>query len=268
MERCKIIDLPKIVDRTIISAAVLNEQVIAYPDCDSFIDNIHHKNICSMGRRGKFLMIYFTDESRLTLHLRMTGQLLVMPKDYPVEKHTHLILDLSDSQQIRYIDVRRFGRFWFIHKDETDRVSGITKLGIEPFDKGLTAEYLKQSLNKRKKSIKEALLDQAVVTGIGNIYSDEILFAARIYPGTLCIGIKDSQWKKLARMIPAVLNKAIDDNRMTPEEYLAGRGKEYRNTPYFYVYGRDGEACKVCGEKLLKMVIAGRSCVYCPKCQK
>lgn len=143
---------------------------------------LSNQKVKNMNRRGKYLTIHFESDDKLILHLRMTGQLLVTPNEYPVEKHTHLIINLSGGYQIRYIDVRRFGRFWFIRKCENDTYSGIEKLGLEPTDSKLTAEYLQLKLGSRRKTIKECLLEQNVIAGIGNIYSDEILFESCINP--------------------------------------------------------------------------------------
>lgn len=203
-----------------------------------------------MSRRGKFLTIHFENNDSLTLHLRMTGQLLVTPPDYPEEKHTHLVAGLSDGMEIRYIDVRRFGRFWYLKADEADTVTGRSKLG------------------KRKKPIKEMLLDQSIVTGIGNIYSDEILFSACIYPETKCSYMTAEQWERLAKAIPHTLLWGIEANKMTAEEYLAGMGKEYRNTPFLKAYGHEGKPCPNCGSLFERITIGGRSSCFCPKCQK
>ena len=122
-------------------------------------------------------------------------------------------------------------------------------------------------LGKRKKTIKECLLDQSVVAGIGNIYSDEILFAARIHPKRPANTLTTEEWNRLASVIPERLAFFVEKNEITPEEYLETKGQEYRNTPFLQVYGHGGEPCPVCGETLCRTVIGGRSSVYCPVCQ-
>lgn len=129
---------PQIDGQMIITVSIQNPQVIAYPKAETFSDLLTGQTVSSMSRRGKFLTIHFETGDRLSLHLRMTGQLLVTPADFPEEKHTHLVFCLSGGQQIRYIDSRRFGRFWYLRADEEDTVTGQTKLGIEPTDVGLT----------------------------------------------------------------------------------------------------------------------------------
>ena len=197
---------PQVSGRSITSLEIHNPQIIAFPDADTFSSSLVGCSFTGMSRRGKFLIFHLDNGSRLVLHLRMTGQMLVTPADYQEEKHTHLKAELSDGKQIRYIDIRRFGRFWLLGKDQADTVTGMDKLGIEPDDKLLTANFLIEKLNKRKKAIKEMLHDQTIIAGIGNIYSDEILHAARIYPEKSCNALTNAEWKRLAEQIPKVLS--------------------------------------------------------------
>lgn len=259
---------PQIAGQKIVSVKILNSQVIAYPETEEFPCLLTGQTAMKMSRRGKFLTIHFESSDRLCLHLRMTGQLLVTPRDFPEKKHMHLICDLSNGNQIRYIDQRRFGRFWFLKADEEDTVTGLSRLGIEPLDDELTWEYLKEKLGKRKKAIKEMLHDQSIVAGIGNIYSDEILYAAQIYPEKRCADLTDDEWKRLAEKIPEIISWGISVNKMTPEQYLAGMGKEYSNMDYFNAYGREGKPCRRCGTPMERIVIGGRSSCFCPNCQR
>lgn len=259
---------PQISGRSITSLEIHNPQIIAFPDADTFSSSLVGCSFTGMSRRGKFLIFHLDNGSRLVLHLRMTGQLLVTPADYQEEKHTHLKAELSDEKQIRYIDIRRFGRFWLLGRDEADTVTGMDKLGIEPDDAALTVDLLKEKLSKRKKAIKEMLHDQTIIAGIGNIYSDEILHAARIYPEKSCNALTNAEWKRLAEQIPKVITWAVEANEITPEDYLAGKGKEYRNTPFLKAYGHNGKPCEVCGTLFEKITVGGRSSCYCPKCQK
>lgn len=243
-------------------------QIIAYPEEGGFVQSLTGQTVKNMTRRGKFLTVHFESGDRLVLHLRMTGQLLVTPATYPEEKHTHLIAELSGGNQIRYIDVRRFGRFWFLKTDEKDTVTGQDKLGVEPLEDGLTADYLQERMGKRKKSMNEMLHDQSIVAGIGNIYSDEILYAAGIYPEEKCADLGSDDGNRLAEAIKEIIAWGIDTNEMTPEEYLEGRGKEYRNMPHLRVYGREAQPCNRCGQAIERIVIGGRSSYYCPVCQR
>lgn len=154
-----------------------------------------------------------------------------------------------------------------LRKDEADTYSGVEKLGIEPFHAELTAEYLNTRLGKRKKAVKECLLDQSAIAGIGNIYSDEILFTAGIYPARSANNLKIKDWERLAAAISVRISYFIEVNRITPEDYLETKGRDYRNTPFLQVYGKEGKPCPKCGETLCRIVVGGRGSVYCPVCQ-
>ena len=259
---------PQITGRSIESVTIRRNEIIAHPDAGEFVSLIAGKSIRGMYRRGKFLIIILEGNDTIVIHLRMTGSLIAAPADYPEEKHTHIIFHLGDGMELRFSDQRRFGRLWLIGKDEHDSYTGLSKLGLEPSDSRLNAAYLKERLGKRRKSIKECLLDQSVIAGIGNIYSDEILFAARIHPERPANTLTTEKWNRLASVIPERLAFFVEKNKTTPEEYLAAKGQDYRNTPFLQVYGHGGEPCPVCGETLCRTVIGGRSSVYCPACQK
>lgn len=285
VETIKRVIEPQIKGLVIEKATVKRPEVVAYPDADTFCKALTNQVISHMERRGKFLMILLESGDRIILHLRMTGGLLLTPADYPEEKHTHLILRLKNGTEnehfsnrescteksvpeLRFSDMRRFGRFWLIGKDEADTYSGIHKLGIEPLTQSVSAEYLTAHFGKRKKTVKECLLDQSAIAGIGNIYSDEILFTAGIHPARPAASLNEKEWKTLAAVIPERISYFIETNRISAEEYLEAKGRDYRNTPFLQVYGHAGSPCPKCRETLCRMVIGGRSSVFCPVCQK
>ncbi len=258
---------PQIKDMKICKVTANRTDVIAHPAAEMFCSDIEGQVISAVDRRGKFLIILLESGDRIVLHLKMTGCLLVTPPDAPLEKHTHLIFRLGSEKELRFSDTRRFGRFWLLDKDEEDTFSGMGKLGLEPFDANLTAGYLQDCLGKRRKAVKECLLDQRVVAGIGNIYSDEILFRSKICPARPADSLDGKEWERLAAEIPGCLSYFIEKNRITPEEYLKTKGQDYRNTPFLQVYGHGGEPCPNCGNALSRTVIGGRGSVYCQNCQ-
>lgn len=258
---------PQIKGLTITAVTVNRPEVIGHPTVEGFCQALTGQTIDTMTRRGKFLSVLLDSGDYFMLHLRMTGCLLLTSADYPMEKHTHIVFHLSSGDELRFSDTRRFGRFWLFRKGESDTYSGMDKLGLEPFDNGLTAGYLQQHFGKRKKAIKECLLDQSVIAGIGNIYSDEILFDAKIHPGRPANSLTEAEWGRLAVAIPERLAYFIEKNALTPAEYLESKGQDYRNTPFLQVYGHGGEPCPVCGATLCRMIVGGRSSVYCLKCQ-
>lgn len=241
--------------------------VIAHPSPEAFTAGIKGQTIDAMSRRGKFLIIGLANGSRIVIHLRMTGCLLASPAGYPEEKHTHVLLQLAGRMELRFSDTRRFGRLWLIRSEEADPYTGMDRLGPEPFDNALTSSYLSMSCGRSRRSIKECLMDQGIIAGIGNIYSDEILFSAGIHPAKPAAMLTEAGWERLAAVIPERLSYFIGKNTITAEEYLEGKGKDYRNTPFLEVYGRDGMPCPRCGTILRRLTVGGRSSVYCPSCQ-
>lgn len=268
VETVKRVLKPQLQGRTIKNIIVNRPEVIARPTADEFCRRLSGQTISGMERRGKFLLILLDGGGRLVVHLRLTGCLLAAPSEMPEEKHTHLIFQFNDSEELRFSDARRFGRLWLISSGETDTYSGIETLGKEPFDSDFSAEYLTARFGKRKKTIKECLLEQSAIAGIGNIYSDEILFAAKIYPARQANSLTEKEWTRLAEAIPQQLSYFIEKNEMTPDEYLETKGQDYRNAPLLQVYGKEGKPCPNCGQPLCRKAIGGRGSTYCPACQK
>ncbi len=267
VETIKRVIEPQIKGCTIAKVTVRRPEVVAHPTSEEFCSLLAGQKVAFLERRGKFLNVILGSGDRFMLHLRMTGGLLLVPPDYPEEKHTHIIFMMGNGLELRFSDTRRFGRFWFLKKEEEDTYSGIDKLGLEPFDEGLTAAYLQTRLGKRRKAINECLLEQSDNAGIVNIYSDEILFTARIHPKRPAESLHAEEWQRLAAVIPKRLSYFIEKNAISPEEYLASKGKDYRNTPFLQVYGHGGEPCPNCKEIFRRTLIGGRSSVFCPSCQ-
>ncbi len=260
---------PQLMGRTIETVDLLQLQIIAWPATgELFVQQMTGQTVAALQRRGKFLIFHFTQGDRMVLHLRMTGQLLVTPPDFPQEKHTHLVAQLSGGAELRYIDVRRFGRFWYLHPEESDAIAGMDKLGVEPLSEECTGAYLRQKGTRRKQPLKSFLLDQTIVAGIGNIYADEILFAARLHPEEPCNHLSARAWNRLAASIHEIIQWGIEADAMTPEEYLAGKGKNYSDIDGLRAYGKEGKPCSRCGHIMKRTVIGGRSSCYCPRCQR
>lgn len=258
---------PQLAGRTVERLTLARPEIIAHPTAGEFSRAVTGRAFRRLGRRGKFLQLELDDGATILLHLRMTGQLLATQAGHPEEKHTHAVFHLGDGKELRFIDARRFGRLWLVQPGEEDTFSGIAQLGPEPDDDRLTAAWLKETLGKSRRAIKECLLDQHVVAGIGNIYADEILFTAKIHPRRPANSLTEEEWRRLGETIPATMAFFVEKNDISAADYLAGRGQEYRNTPYLRAYGREGEPCTVCGAPLERIVIGGRSSCFCPRCQ-
>lgn len=247
---------------------VRRPEVIAHPDAAGFCTGLTGRTIADLTRRGKYLLLLLAQGGRVAVHLRMTGCLLLAPAGRAELPHTHVVFRLRDGRELRFSDARRFGRLWLLQGDGDDACAGMRKLGLEPFDRALTAEYLRARLGKRRRTIKACLLGQDTVAGIGNIYADEILFSAGICPLRPADSLRAAEWARLAAAIPERLAFFVQRNMLTPEEYLNGNGQAYRSAPFLQVYGRAGTPCPVCGAALRRSMDGGRSSVWCPNCQK
>lgn len=258
---------PQLRGRRINDVSAVRPEVLAHPTPEEFIRLVKSARFGEAGRRGKFLLFPLSGGAEIILHLRMTGSLVCAEADQPRSPHTHVIFHLDAGPELRFSDVRRFGRLWLKQAGEQDNFSGVEKLGPEPFDEIFSAEYLKQKLGARRITIKQGLLDQTVVAGVGNIYSDEALYSSKINPGRPTQDITGREWHRLAETVPLILTRAINKNRVSPKEYAAMKNGEYKYND-FAVYGREGQACACCGALIKRVKIAGRSSFSCPKCQK
>ena len=259
---------PQLTGRTIRKTTLLFPGIAAHPDPEGFIQGTEGRRILGVERHGKFLRFALDDGAALSLHLRMTGCLLRAPTDFPMEKHTHAVFELDDGSELRYTDLRRFGRFWLLAPNEEDVYTGMAVLGPDPFSPEATGVYLQARLSGSKRAIKSCLLDQGVLAGLGNIYTDESLFLSGIAPTRRACDLKSKEWEQLMYSIRDVLETALSANSMTPEEYLQGLGRAYRNGPTLQVYGRGGQPCARCGQPLEAIRLGGRTSCFCPHCQK
>lgn len=258
---------PQLRGRRVLRAELLTPEVAAHPAPEDFCRAVAGQTVSAVGRRGKFLLFHLAQGADIVVHLRMTGQLLLETPDISPEKHTHAVFYLDNGSQLRFSDMRRFGRLWLKRPGEPDTFTGITGLGPEPFDSAVNAAYLARAFGGSRRPIKACLLDQSRVAGIGNIYADEILFSVKLHPARPAKTLRNEDWARLAAAIPATLAYFIEKNAISAEDYLAERGKNYRNTPFLRVYGHAGSACPCCGAVLTRTVIGGRGTCFCPRCQ-
>ena len=244
---------------------VLYEGIIAYPTIKDFINNIKNQTINDIKRKGKIL-IFDLDDYYLTSHLRMEGKYFIKKNHEPLNKHDHVIFKLNTGEELRYNDTRKFGKMHLVKKNELDKTP-IGKLGKEPWDDDLTISYLKAKLNKHK-SIKTLLLDQSIITGIGNIYADEILFSSRINPKTYGSSLTNKNLQDIIDNTRTILSKAIEMGGTTIHTYTSVNGITGLFQQELLVHGKEKQPCTVCNSKIIKTKINGRGTYYCPKCQK
>ena len=216
---------------------------------------------------GKYLLFRFSGDLTMVSHLRMEGKYFVRQKGEPVEKHTHVIFYLMDGSELHYNDVRKFGRMELFKTGEETTLSGISKLGPEPTEKNFDSQKFYEGLQKKKKPIKTALLDQTLVAGVGNIYADEVLYMAKIHPLTPCNELSRKQADCLRNSIIDELEKASEKGGTTIRSYANAFLEEGSFQFFLQVYGKTGEKCGRCGTPIEKIVVGQRGTHYCPNCQ-
>ncbi|MFT8824316.1 MAG: DNA-formamidopyrimidine glycosylase [Liquorilactobacillus mali] len=256
---------------------VLNKKIrnviVLYPkiingDTNIFIETLEGLTIKEIKRRGKYLIFNFDEDISMVSHLRMEGKYFVRQAGDEVEKHTHIIFEFTDGKQLRYNDVRKFGRMELVKTDKVSDLKSLKKLGPEPTTSDFSVEDFADKLKKKNKMIKPALLDQNLVAGLGNIYVDEVLWMSKINPETIASHLSKNEIKTLHDAIITELAKAVKAGGTTIRSYT----NAFENSGLFQfelnAYGRTGEPCRRCGTLIKKIVVAQRGTHYCPSCQK
>jgi formamidopyrimidine-DNA glycosylase len=258
-------------DREIRGGEVLLHRTLAYPiSADEFLAGIAGSAIAQWQRRGKYLLAQLMpNRGWLGAHLRMTGQLLWTTQEQPLQKHARVRLFFSDDRELRFVDTRTFGKMWWVppNRAPQDIITGLQKLGVEPFSEEFTPDYLVQKLRNRQRSLKAALLDQAIVAGLGNIYADEVLFKSGIRPDAIASTLTLEQCDRLHQSILEVLQTSIDKGGTTFSDFLNPLGVNGNYGGFAWVYGRRNEPCRACQTPIERIKLAGRSTHYCPQCQ-
>ncbi|WP_035991770.1 DNA-formamidopyrimidine glycosylase [Leptolyngbya sp. KIOST-1] len=255
---------------------VLLDRAIAHPaQVATFLSGITGSTLSDWHRRGKYLLGQLTRPDGgaggyLGVHLRMTGQLLWLDPETPVQAHCRVRLWLSDNRELRYVDQRTFGRLWWVPPDTAPDtiMTGLRLLGPEPFDDQFSVAYLRQRLARSRRPIKNALLDQALVAGLGNIYADEALFLSGLRPLTPSDRIGPQRLERLHSAILKVLTTSIESGGTTFSDYRDIYGINGNYGGVAWVYDRDGQPCRVCETPIRRLKLAGRSAHYCPQCQR
>ncbi|MEL6455557.1 MAG: DNA-formamidopyrimidine glycosylase [Cyanobacteria bacterium J06623_5] len=262
-------------------------RTIAFPElADAFLAGVVETQLSGWHRRGKYLMAELQRRRDRTpkangdrtlepggwlgVHLRMTGQLLWVSQREPVQTHCRVRLFFEGDRELRYVDQRTFGRLWWVppEKPIESVMTGLTRLGPEPFSEEFSVDYFTGALKGRKKPIKNALLDQQLVAGIGNIYADEALFLSGIRPRVQCDLISKKRLTRLHAAILDVLKVSIESGGTTFSDFRDVHGVNGNYGGVAWVYDREGQPCRNCGSEIARLKLAGRSAHYCPHCQK
>ncbi len=246
----------------ITDAEVLWSRTVAAPDPATFVHTIRGSRIATVERRGKYLHFRLEKAGlpqHLVVHLRMSGDLLVLTPGAPPPRHPRLRWHLSDGRRLVFNDPRKFGRVWLLD----DPAPLFTPLGPEPFDPHLTPARFYARLQRRRTRLKPLLLDQTFLAGVGNIYADEALHVARLHPLTPAHTLDLEQATRLLIALRTVLREGIARNG-TSIDWMY-QGGDYQR--HLRVYGRTGQPCPTCGTPIVRLRIAQRSTHYCPQCQ-
>ncbi|MGM0419864.1 MAG: DNA-formamidopyrimidine glycosylase [Bacillota bacterium] len=255
--------------RKVEQVEVKEAMIIGYPDSiDEFKLELKGKTITGVSRRGKYIIIELSQGKRLITHLRMTGKLLLKPRTEPVHKHTRVIIHLDGGLDLRFNNMRKFGRMYLLDEDESEKAGGFATLGPEPLSPEFTVESLADIMAARTTTVKAILLNQQLIAGIGNIYCDEALFRAGIRPDRSGGSLDKEEIKALHQAINKVISAGIKFQGTSFSDYVNALGEKGSFQEMLKVYGRGGEPCIECGSIIAKVKIAGRSTHFCPKCQR
>ena len=271
----KMISKAKIIDIKI------NNKNLRYKLSNTFSKRLVNEKILGITRRSKYLIFHFNKKT-LLVHLGMTGKLLIERNNDKkifktsfyydlniLKKHNHIYFKLNNDFTLIYNDVRRFGFFKLYNNIKLNQIAFLKKLGLEPFSKNFNVKYFETFIKKRKKNIKNLLMDQTFVSGLGNIYVNEALFMSGIEPLRTCSSLNKSEIKQLIKNIKKVLKLSISKGGSSIKDFKNTLGKSGNFQQFFFVYGRENKKCSriSCKGKIKKIRISNRSSFYCNKCQ-
>ena len=252
--------------RRIVFCQVYWDNIIAYPSVEEFQRKIINQKIHSISTRGKFL-VFLLDDYYLLIHLRMEGKFLFRGELDEVSKHEHVEMVLDNAVSWRYMDVRKFGKMYLFSKDEAFQEKPLSLLGMEYDDPLLTKRYLYDKIHSKKLPIKTVLLDQSILTGIGNIYANEILYLCHIHPNRSASKITLKNCDDIILQTRNLFYRAIELGGSTIRSFTSSEGVHGSFQEELLVHGKEGSICS-CGGIIKKTMIGGRGTYYCPKCQK
>ena len=258
---------PRLIGKKITGCNVYWDNIIAFPATDKFREGVINQTINNITTRGKFIVMEL-DDYCLLIHLRMEGKFLFRGEHDDVGKHEHVEFELDDATSFRYHDVRKFGKMYLINKDIVNDVKPLCDLGLEYYDDNLTKEYLFDKIHKKNLPIKTILLDQSIITGIGNIYVDEVLFLSGIDPFRCGNSIKLSECQRIIDSTKTTLDKAVKAGGTTIKSFTSSEGVHGLFQHELLVHGKKNDKCPNCGRDIIVSKIGGRGTYYCKYRQK
>lgn len=247
-------------------------RIIKHPDDqEEFKARLIGETIGDIGRTGKYLKIGIGDKQELVIHFRMTGKLKLLRPEDSKQKHIHLYFHFEGEQEgLAYHDVRKFGDIFLVPKGDYRAIKGLFQAGVDPLSEAFTFDLFQSLIKPRKRRIKALLLDQSVITGLGNYLCDEMLWIPGeqgVHPERLASSLSEAELQKIYRRMLEVIQTSIrlGGNSFRDFSYANGIKGEFKRM--LKVYGRKGEPCANCGTEIERKIVAGRSTHYCPRCQ-
>jgi len=258
---------PKIVGKTFWKVD-LPWPKVALPTAQFLEQMIVGRKVLDVTRKAKYIIVILDQDMRLVVHLRMTGRVMFV-KSKDREKFIRAIFTFSDATQMFFSDVRKFGRIWLYHEKEFLVGTGMDKLGVDPFVDEFSLQILQKILGGGRMGIlKNKLLDQTVIAGIGNIYADEICFRVGLHPSSRTENLTAENLSQIYEAILYCLSEGIKHNGASIQDFRGTRGDSGKHQKYLQVYGRTDDPCYRCGTPIIKTRVAGRGTFYCKMCQK
>jgi formamidopyrimidine-DNA glycosylase len=255
---------------SIVAVEVTLPKLISPTSPSVFNRKLKGSRITAVNRRGKYILIELDSDLILAVHLRMTGQFLVLEPDDQLPRHAHAVFYLDDERRLVFKDQRQFGVMKLVSRTRLAKLKGISELAPEPFSEDFSLAYLKETLGRSRRTLKTLLLDQTRVLGLGNIYAAEALFRARINPFKIASELSSKRVERLHQAIRDVLRAAVSGNFSSRIRLENAEGFSYGEAfgRIWQVYEREGEACFKCGARIRRMTHGGRSTYWCPTCQR
>jgi len=258
-----------VLGRRVVAVDVNLPRLLAGVSPASFKRKLRGARIQAVNRRGKYILIEFDNALVLLVHLRMTGKFLCIGPEQSLPPYSHVVFYLDDDRRLVFCDMRQFGRIRLVAAKKLSALPQIETLAPEPFTDDFSFDYFLGTLARSRRSLKQLLLDQTRILGLGNIYASEALFLARISPLKAADRLSKARALRLHQAIRDVLQEAIDAGSTLRIDLTDGEGSYFGTTERFWrVYERAGEPCVNCGTRIKREVQGGRSTYFCPKCQK
>lgn len=259
-----------ITNRVIIAAELLRLRLAPSTTPEEFSAQLRGAKIENVTRRGKHILVRLCNARTLIVHLRMSGRFLLLQLDAELPKFTHAVFYLDDTTRLVFSDQRHFGFMKIVETKDALNAKELRKLAPEPFSKDFTPKYLRETFSRSKRTLKEALLDQTKVLGLGNIYAAEAMFLARVHPQIIASELVPRKISLLHAKILQVLNESIVQGSTLNVDPTNIDGSYYGGNyeGHWRVYDREDEPCPKCRTKIKRITQAGRSTYFCPHCQK